>query len=133
MYHASLLNGLASGAGAGEAMHTDLKEQRLGLGMVIKNIADYGGLGDGHIFIHSYSIILDERFPIPIYYNVFFVESQQYTRIIYRGVTIYELYLPFSLGFAKLGYGIEYLFGKTLIFGNLTFLRLLRYSCYIVK
>ena len=57
VYHASLLNGLASGAGAGEAMHTDLKEQRLGLGMVVEDISDYGGLGDSHIFIHSCIII----------------------------------------------------------------------------
>ena len=49
MNEASLFNSLASGAGTGEAVHTDLKEERLGLGMIIKDIADYGFSCDYHL------------------------------------------------------------------------------------
>ena len=45
---AGLLYRLASGAGAGKAMHSYFEEKRLGLGMVIEYITYYGVLGYLH-------------------------------------------------------------------------------------
>ena len=48
MYVASVCDGLATGCGATQAMHADLKEEGGGIGRFIQNVADDRILGYDH-------------------------------------------------------------------------------------